>query len=371
MTKLTHLEHVEDHIMNDGLAGYQRSIDTLDAIDDMLRGININNVKISVKYDGSPSIIFGYNKSGLFFVATKSIFNKTPKLNYTNNDIEENHGHSRDLTLKLKQALEHLPKITRGFGIYQGDIMFTKSDISIKNGQVRFTPNTITYAIAEESYHGQKILKAKIGIAVHTKYEGDYIETMQATLCSDFEYSPHSDVFVIDTSHKMSGIRYSAHDSTTVATVLTCAVKCMDNISTPAIKQHGPILKTYINSTVKNKQHTNVGDFIKYCEKHFDKKINSVKKEQNKEVYIRNKEVNMTDIHNNKLSFHHLFAMIDFMQQAKKIILNYLSKIQKFDHYIDDIETKPEGYVVVVYGKVSKLVDRKEFSAANFNKLRA
>ena len=31
-------------------------------------------------------------QSGKFFVGTKSVFNATPKINYTNADIKRNHG---------------------------------------------------------------------------------------------------------------------------------------------------------------------------------------------------------------------------------------------------------------------------------------
>jgi hypothetical protein len=82
-----------------------------------------------MKYDGSPSIVFGHHpKTGKFFVASKSAFNKNPKINYTHKDIEKHHGHAPGLVSKLKTALTHLPKVAPKHGVYQGDVMHTRED---------------------------------------------------------------------------------------------------------------------------------------------------------------------------------------------------------------------------------------------------
>lgn len=78
----------------------------------------------------SPSIVFGHHpKTGKFFVASKSAFNKNPKINYTEKDIDRNHGHAPGLSSKLKSALKHFPKVTPKKGIYQGDLMYTHEDL--------------------------------------------------------------------------------------------------------------------------------------------------------------------------------------------------------------------------------------------------
>jgi len=99
-----------------------------------------------MKYDGSPSIVYGHNpENNKFFVASKSAFNKNPKLNYTPEDIEKNHGHAPGLVEKLKAGLEHLPKIAPKKGVYQGDVMYTHNDLKKEGDKTSFTPNTITY----------------------------------------------------------------------------------------------------------------------------------------------------------------------------------------------------------------------------------
>jgi hypothetical protein len=88
--KLTHLEHAEDHVINDGMEGFAHAYHNLEDVKDQVNGKK-NKTKIATKYDGSPSIVFGHHpETGAFFVASKSVFNKDPKLNYTHEDIEKN-----------------------------------------------------------------------------------------------------------------------------------------------------------------------------------------------------------------------------------------------------------------------------------------
>jgi len=45
-----------------------------------------------------------------------------------------------------------------------------------------------------------------------------------------------------------------------------------------------------------------------------------------------------------------------------------LSQKSQYGHEIAGAPSKPEGFVAIRQGRPSKFVDRKEFSAANFNK---
>ena len=83
--KNKHLEHLEDQIIDNGSKGGQNAVNFLVAIRNMLAGKSSRKVNMTVKWDGAPAIICGINpENGRFFVGTKSVFNKTPKINYTN-----------------------------------------------------------------------------------------------------------------------------------------------------------------------------------------------------------------------------------------------------------------------------------------------
>ena len=111
---------------------------------------------LSVKIDGAPAIVWGTNPStGKFFVGTKSVFNKKLiKINETHADIDENHN--GNVNMILHACLANLPDFD---GIVQGDFIgFGGDDI--------FTPNTITYVFDET-------VEQTIIIAPHTLYATD------------------------------------------------------------------------------------------------------------------------------------------------------------------------------------------------------
>jgi len=121
--KLKHITHPEDRPLHHGHAGFEHAFNALHQAHNQIKSKQSSH-KLTMKYDGSPSIVFGHHpKNGKFFVATKSAFNKNPKINHTHEDIEKHHGHAPGLAHKLHAALEHLPKVTPKHGVYQGDLM--------------------------------------------------------------------------------------------------------------------------------------------------------------------------------------------------------------------------------------------------------
>ena len=121
--KNLHLEHLEDELFNRGDAGVKEAINFITALTDMLQGESKKAVDVTVKWDGAPAVFAGINpENGKFFVATKSLFNKTPKINYTNADIDANH--SGGLAEKLKVALANLKDLGIT-GVLQGDMLYT------------------------------------------------------------------------------------------------------------------------------------------------------------------------------------------------------------------------------------------------------
>lgn len=127
--KLKHISHAEDHPLHHGHAGFEHAYGALMKAHHHIVNKK-NNSNLTMKYDGSPSLVFGHHpKTGKFFVASKSAFNKNPKINHTEADIDRNHGHSPGLANKLKAALKHLPKVTPKKGVYQGDMMYSHEDL--------------------------------------------------------------------------------------------------------------------------------------------------------------------------------------------------------------------------------------------------
>ena len=169
----THLEHLEDDILNNGSAGGKNAVAFLRELGQMLTEPS-SNIRITTKWDGAPAVVCGQHPAtGNFFVGTKSVFNKTaPKICLSDSDIDE--WYNGELAHKLKTCLKLLPQLGIK-GVLQGDLLYT-NDLGSKtiNGEqcVSFTPNTITYAVPAKTPLAKKIKASKMGIVFHTTYSG-------------------------------------------------------------------------------------------------------------------------------------------------------------------------------------------------------
>ena len=366
--KLKHLEHVEDHVIHGGSEGFAHAFHTLNDVHGHLTGQS-NKTKITTKYDGSPSVVFGTDpKTGKFFVGSKSVFNKNPKINYTEKDIEKNHGHAPGLVEKLKAALKHLPKIHDGKGIYQADIMHA-GDVTDKGHRVEYTPNTITYHHDAKSPDAQKALKAKLGVAVHTKYAGTSLDNMVAKHGEEFNLQDHEDVHVMPIQHDLSKVHYPLEAQKQYQQHVKSAMehyKKMPKEGHQKVMDHAVPIKTYINQTVRTGEKPSHKGFHQHFKASLDKKIAGVKTDAAKAKHTTTRDKSLGQVKANKAHIESALAMHHHLQQAKNILTDALSSHSTVGHEIGGMPTKPEGFVVHKNGRPSKFVLRHEFSAANF-----
>jgi len=370
--KLKHLEHLEDHPINAGHEGVLHALSNLQDVHRKLRGRK-SDTKITMKYDGSPSVVFGHHpETGKFFVASKSVFNKNPKLNYSEEDIEKNHGHAPGLVEKLKHALNHLPKVVPPRGVYQGDIMHTHGDVKEHKGKVHFTPNTITYSAHKGSEHGKAALKSKVGVAVHTAYKGDNLEDMKAQYAPDLShFGKHDDIHLISTEHSHDRVKYTPEHQSKFKEHYKNAIRAARQITPEgheAVAGHRLPLKTYINSTVRDGSKPSVEGFLKHYQNAHQKGIDKVKTDKTKQAKTVEMQRALQDVHDNKHHFHNVLDLHKHMQGAKDTLTGALASHSDFGHHIRGKKSKPEGFVVVRNNRPTKFVDRAEFSRANFNK---
>jgi len=368
--KLTHLEHLEDHPINAGAEGISHAIRNLNAVHRKLRGAN-NDTRITTKFDGSPSIVFGrHPETGRFFVASKSAFNKNPKINYTQEDIEKNHGHAPGLVEKLGAALKHLPKVTPPRGVFQGDVMHSGSDVQKTGRKVSFTPNTITYSAPSGSKQGKAAQRAKIGVAVHTAYKGDTFDDMKAEYAPKLEsFGEHPDVHMISVEHNLEKTKYTPEQQSEFKQHLKKSIRASRGINHDAIVPHQIPLKTYINSTVRNGTRPSTEGFIEHYKKSLQKKVDDVKTPKAKEAKTVEMQRTLDHAMTNKQHFEKMLELHHHLQNAKNVLTNALSSHSgDFENSIDGKKAKPEGFVVVQNNRPTKFVDRQEFSAANFNR---
>ena len=121
--KNTHLEHLEDNILNGGSEGGKEAVAFLRSLGDMLDQGGADT-RVTVKWDGAPAVICGTNPdNGRFFVGTKSVFNKVgPKIIYSEDEVDG--MYSGQLASKLKDAYKYLSTLSIP-NVVQGDLLFT------------------------------------------------------------------------------------------------------------------------------------------------------------------------------------------------------------------------------------------------------
>ena len=388
--KNTHLEHLEDDIINRGSKGGVNAINFLNSVRNMLAGNIGGKLNMSVKWDGAPAVFCGTNpENGKFFVGTKSVFNKSPKINYTPTDIRRNHG--GELANKLQVCLRELPKLGLD-GIYQGDLLFTRGDLKAVaiDGEkmITFTPNTITYAVPAGSDIARRIARAKLGIVFHTKYSGKTMSSLTAGFGSIKGQGPSS-VFLAsaaftDTSgsatfNKSELSRFDALIRMAQGS-LNKAKPILDEMSKTSMSDQisvGYRLKTYFNSYIRNSKQgmekvaVMQQGFRDYYESFIDAEIASRKTDKGKEKFIQQKKVGLQYIDRNKQALYFAIASHISLGNAKNFLIQKLNQVQSIGHFLRTPTgykvTAPEGFVAVdrVAGAI-KLVDRLEFSRANF-----
>ena len=370
--KLKHLEHAEDHIIHGGHEGVAHAHQTLSSILDFLTG-KPTKLKITTKYDGAPSIVFGIDpQTKKFFVASKSAFNKNPKLNFTPEDIIRNHGHAPGLVAKLTEALAELPKIMpKSGGVYQGDLMYTKSDVVDNGDSYSFTPNTITYTADKNSAQGRSIAGAKLGVVVHTKYVGKNLADMKASFDVDqgaFKTDP--DVHMVNPeidSGSISPIEQKKFEKHIESAEQIYAG--MDPDVFDVLDGHDITLKTYINDLVRKGtwKNADADGYIKFLTERAKKEIDKAKTDK-KIQSITDKLKLITDhIKNHKKQFNAILKLHNILGAAKDTLIGTLSRADTgFKTSIGGEQVKPEGFVATLNGRPTKLVDRAEFSRANF-----
>lgn len=360
---LTHLEHLDDAVFNQGHEGVRHAIDTL-----MAAKHNDERILTTTKLDGSPSLVIN-SENGLS-VGTKSTFNKNPKINRTEADVDANHGHAPGLAKKLKQSLEHLPKI-HPHGKHQGDILFGEHDKQIMDidgvPHVTFKPNTIRYAVPLESEMGQKINRAKFGIAIHSKYN----EHGTLEPAHDSKFAEHPDVFVLPVEHATTKYDNPEFDEEMSRLGTMYKYTHPTTIQLASSAEHAPLFKQYINHRIR--QGADIGTAANFTDWYHDyrmKEVNKLKTESGKQKKIDQLQKDLKFYNDNAHHINGAFAIASSIQRAKDHLVRHFNKSVAMKHYLDTEHglepTNPEGFVTHTHKGPVKFVDRMGFSRANF-----
>ena len=389
-----HLEHIEDEIFNSGIDGGRASINFIRSLRDMLVSGSKRSVNVTVKWDGAPAIFCGNDpETGKFFVAKKSLFNKTPKFYTSIAEIDA------DLDGQLADKFKACYKNLKNIGItdiLQGDLMFTKGDLEKQdiNGESyeTFQPNTIMYAVPSTSKLASTMRAAQVGIVFHTTYTGDSLMDLKATFGANISsLKKSSKVWMDDAEYNdVSGTAtFTQKDSAEITRLMSRTGKVFQKIKAPQLKKFldmqnkidaGLTYKTYHNSKVREgtnflrlnyKKHAD--EYLKFVEDKMDTQIGKLKSDSAKKTKQKNKNILLTEVRKNLLL---LKTLVEFQALINYAKIKILTKVNKASQMTAMCVKNGNGFVVVAaegfvaidnnLGGAVKLVDRMEFSLNNF-----
>ena len=388
--KNLHLEHLEDQIILQGIDGGRGSINFLRELRDMLKGNASGRVNMTVKWDGAPAIFCGpHPETKEFFVAKKSLFNKTPLYYTSEKEIKDAPELSGDLESKFLDSFKYFSKLGMK-EILQGDLMFTsdKKKVTIDGKKfITFQPNTILYMVQEESKIGKEIDNAKIGIVFHTTYTGSTIEDLSASFGAKLP-NGNNDIWMDDATYKdVTGYgSMTAKETVALTQALTNTGKQFHKIKRKDLNKFmqlqqllkskgavGASYMTYTNALIRGgKFKPNGQEYINFVTDHWrDKVVAKLKTEKNRKI---KEEIGM-QIESELRALRGFIDALTLFQkhlvEGKQLIITALNRVKsvgtfkKTDKGFEAVN--PEGYVAIDRnGGAVKLVDRMEFAYNNF-----
>ena len=387
-----HLTHLEELILTDKNDGAVRAINYLEALTQILDSDTPRAVNSTVKYDGAPAVILGSDPNGKFFVGSKSVFNKIPKINYSVDDIKRNHAEAPGLVDKLAQTFVHFKNL-RFNSVYQGDFLFDDEikEINDIDGvqHVIFKPNTIVYAVPVASEEGQKILNSQIGVVFHTEYDvtldqEGYVRFSTKKFGVDVtNLDPGPGVYVKDAYFESDAgyITLTDEETKNVNFLMGLARQQLLRIDFNKVTEKLlSNLNTYINTEIRLGEFladtaTSFERFVQWFTGRIDKQIEKLKSDTGRAKAAQNKEQLLSLIQDASEDIYSVFEFQKAIKQCKDIFIQKYNNMMRevsmknylFDTNGDLVVTDPEGYVAIdATGNAVKFVDRLEFSRANF-----
>ena len=396
----THSLHMEDSILK-GKAYISRMLGFYNQVFDTLTGsIDKEKPGITVKIDGAPAITMYTKFPGLKGpgVSTKSIFNATPKVYTTDEEIEAD-DRSPELKAKLKAALKLAKaKIIPAGEIWQGDLLFTKGDIknyTDDNGQkyIYFKPNTLVYALPVGSDGAKKALASDIGIVFHTRYKGSSVQTVkQSNDASTDELNGIPEwAFVLDARlPNLSGVQtLSDQEANDIEDSLydlhSLCSEIVNDADYDLLVNNTDFINFYVMTLQNNKvdkselidPETFVDELHKWVTSKMRKEYQGLEKlktkagRDKKRISLDDKSKDLhTIIETNEPLLHKIAEALYIAADVKNKFITKLNSVNKWINKVETTfgmkDTNGEGFMVSdVDGNFVKLVDRSAFSYFN------
>lgn len=368
------IQHAEDLIFFEGSEGAIRALDALEKMNDPE-----GRPETSLKWDGSPAVIFGRDADGKFIFTDKSGFGvKSYKGKVESEQEMEDMYRARSERAAKKMGVDPegvfqkryskiTPMMQKAFrlaeksvdpdhrGYFFGEVLYFDKP-AVEDGKFVFKPNMVKYKVATDSEIGKKIADSDVGIVLHLKKDVETLENQPL----DFKgMTPDSDILFFGKTFIEKPVGVDDAEVAKIKQMVSTNSQAIDGFFNAdklrkfAISDLPNLFYTYLNSKVDTGLENLGGDFIDWLNS--KDRISSQKKE-NVANYIND----------NKDIFDIIWQIVSRTMKVKDdVIANIDSQGGlEFSQSLGDEEVG-EGYVLSDEGKLIKLVDRSKFTKAN------
>jgi hypothetical protein len=353
------INHAEDLIFWEGSAGAMRAVQQLEQL---AKGTK----SLTIKWDGSPAIIFGRNPNGEFIFTDKHGFMaKSYDGRATSPDDLEGAimQRAKDKS-KAKTYRQYASKMKSVFELFQnavpnnfqgyfvGDMLYFNTPKKVGNSYV-FQPNVVNYQVPAETDLGKRIGTSRAGVVVHYMMS----EKGRTMPVKDLNMIQGTDVLAIPptTVNKSQPVDVSAVNQLKgmIQQSSSGIDKLLDRNALAGMKlaDFPNLLYTYLNSKVDSGMKGLGSDFVKWLQ---SSAVTEVKKTRI-----------MNYIKANTQSFMALWKIVNGIMTAKDSIIRQLDKSKGAVNATVNGKPGGEGYVLKSPKGNIKLVRRSGFTKAN------
>lgn len=364
LTEGARIQHAEDIIFWEGSRGAARAIESLKSLE---QG---SHKDVTIKWDGSPAVIFGRDEEGNFVFTDKSGFtakgydgkSKSSKdlrnmlLNRSGGKNKENPGYVA-FANKMAAAYDDFERaVDPSFrGYLKGDMLYFETPQE-QDGQYVFKPNVVTYSVDADSDIGRRIGNSTAGIVIHRlvdesgaerALQGNEIETIMRG----------DDVLVLPpvTAQEPPTVDDSAIQE--LKSILSKGASAIDKLldeemlRANKVSDLPQIFYTYLNSKVDTGLQDLAKGFVPWLKQ---SKVSAAKQQ---------KIIDM--INSNVQGFNAIWQLVAGVMRVKDDIINQLENQDAPIKSSINGQEGGEGYVLAHPEGDIKLVSREFFTKAN------
>lgn len=353
------IQHVEDLIFWHGSSGAKYSLEVLES------QTQDGYKHTSLKWDGSPGVVFGRDNNGHFIFTDKHGFIakrydgkfKSPQelhagLSARRRGSEPGYQAYIARMFEAWSVFEALvPPSHRG--LFRGDMLYFDTP-PIENHQFHFTPNVVQYTVPTSSELGIAIASSEAGVAVHCELDingNTYPLKNVNKLLSE-------EVLVLPPVKMPGPAQIEPEIFAAISKAIDEHAEDIDalfdegTLQMMRIPDLGQVFYTYLNKQIDEQNLDNLGvNFIQWLE--------SSKESAAKQIKIKEYLVKRED------AFDAVWGIVKSLMQVKEEIIDQFDTLDKAVEQQLNGENTGEGYVINTKSGYLKLVSRKNFSFIN------